>query len=158
MLEAKNTTVEELAIRNLVARYADAVNRRDEALWGSTWAADGEWLILGHQPRGRDDVVALWRNLMGSFSFVLQLIHSGNVDIGADHVTGRWYMSEIWKRADGSSGLTVGVYQDFYVQTEGDWRFSRRRIDLLYMGPPDLSAEPIPLPNDFESFTKGAAS
>ena len=158
MANTKSTTDDELAIRNLVARYADAVNRRDEALWRSTWAADGEWLILGYQPHGRDEVVALWRELMGAFSFVLQLIHSGNVDIGDDRATGRWYMSEVWKRADGTAGLTVGVYQDFYAHAEGEWRFSRRRIDLLYMGPPDLSAEPIPLPKDFDCFVKGEAS
>ena len=46
----------ELEIRGLVARYADAVSRRDEDAFGATFATDGEWQLLGNKQTaiGRD--------------------------------------------------------------------------------------------------------
>jgi ketosteroid isomerase-like protein len=41
---------DELAIRALVARYADAVCRRDPDAWAATWAEDCKW-DLGGGPR-----------------------------------------------------------------------------------------------------------
>ena len=39
---ADRNVADELALRELVTRYADAVCRRDAAAWGDTWAAEGE--------------------------------------------------------------------------------------------------------------------
>jgi uncharacterized protein (TIGR02246 family) len=143
--------VGELGIRNLVARNADAVNRRDADAWSTTWTRDCEWHMLGNPTQGRDGVVALWRSFMEGFPFVLQLVHSGTIELDPDQPTaasGRWYLSEIWKSPDGAGGTTVGVYHDRYVREEGAWLFARRRFDILYMGPPDLSAEPSPFPTN----------
>ena len=38
---------DDLAIRELVYRYADAVCRRDETAWADTWAQDGLWSLPG---------------------------------------------------------------------------------------------------------------
>ena len=46
--------LDELAIRNLVARYADAVSNADESAWIETWAADGCWSIAGTTSEGLD--------------------------------------------------------------------------------------------------------
>ena len=46
---------DELALRNLMARYVDAVNRYDADAWIATWAEDGVWNLLGNprrRPRG----------------------------------------------------------------------------------------------------------
>ena len=55
-----DTVSDELAIRNLVARYSDGVNRRDGAIWSDTWAADSEWLLMGNPTRGREAILALY--------------------------------------------------------------------------------------------------
>ena len=52
-----NPAEDELAIRHLVAAYADAVNRRDGPLWASTWADDGVWDLMGNEITGKDAVV-----------------------------------------------------------------------------------------------------
>ncbi len=44
---ADRNVADELALRELITRYADAVRRRDAAAWGDTWAAEGEWQIAG---------------------------------------------------------------------------------------------------------------
>ena len=42
-----NPVADELEIRQLVAAYADAVNRRDQDLWASTWAEECQWTLPG---------------------------------------------------------------------------------------------------------------
>ena len=48
----------ELEIRGLVARYADAVSRRDEKAFAATFAIDGEWQLLGKVAEGREKAAA----------------------------------------------------------------------------------------------------
>jgi hypothetical protein len=136
---------DELAIRNLVARYADAVSRRDHERWASTWATKGEWSLLGQVAQGREDVVALFRRLVDGFAFVAQHLGSGEIDLADGAATGRWQIVEYAKLANGTALLTLGLYDDEYVREDGEWRFRSRRFRPLYSGPPDLSAQPIPL-------------
>ena len=143
-----DTTADELEIRNLVARYSDAVNRRDANDWGPTWAKQGEWHLMGNATQGRDAIVALWENLMQNFPFVMQLVHSGVIEVQGDRGTGRWYLTEISRGADGNAGSMIGVYHDRYLREDGAWTFERRRFDVLYMGPPDLSGQLLPFPTE----------
>jgi len=144
---------EELAIRSLVARYSDAVARRDERDWAATWAQDSEWHIFGRPTQGRDEIVSLFSKLIGSLSFVLQLPSFGIVELdetgGAvgPEAKGRWYITE-YAQSKGEPLFTLGVYHDRYTRQDGGWRFARRRFDVLYMGPPGLSGAPTPFPTD----------
>ena len=52
---------DELAIRALVARYADAVCRRDPDAWAATWAEDCRWDLGGPLASGRAETLDLWR-------------------------------------------------------------------------------------------------
>ncbi len=149
---------DEIAIHGLVARYADAVTRRDEAAWRATWAEDGEWRIMGSPTKGRDAVVALWRTLMGSLPFVMQIANGGIVETDGDRGLGRWYITEHQRSADGTGSLILGVYHDEYRRLGGEWRFARRHFDILYAGPPDLSGQLMPFPEKVEiagSLNKG---
>ncbi len=139
---------DELAIRSLVARYSDAVARRDAADWAATWAPDGEWQIMGRAVQGREEVTALWSKLIGGLSFVLQLANGGLIELDGDRATGRWYITEHGKLEDGSALLTLGVYHDEYARGPEGWCFQRRRFDVLHMGPPDLSGQIVPFPKD----------
>jgi len=147
---ADSSTADELAIRALVHRYSDAVVRRDEAAWAETWAEDGEWHIMGRPTKGRDEVVALWRTLMSGFPFVVQIPGSGVIELAGDQATGRWSMTEHGRGPGGTGMLTLGLYRDSYSRIRGEWRFARRRFDPMYMGPADLSAEPLQIPADEE--------
>ena len=136
----------ELAVRGLVARYADAVTRRDASAWRATWAVDGAWQILGQSARGRAAVAALWEQLMGGFEFVVQLPISGSVRVDGETASGRWTVIEQGKTVGGGAFHSLGIYDDRYRCDDGDWRFEERRLHLLYLGPPDLSAPFRPYP------------
>jgi uncharacterized protein (TIGR02246 family) len=124
---------DELAIRDLVARYADAVCRRDQEAWGATWAEDGIWQLPG-APRteGRAAIVALWAGAMAGFPFVVQLMHSGVLSIDGTRASGRWYLQEYLKFKDGNGMHNVGCYQDRYVKRDGLWLFAERHYAVLY--------------------------
>ncbi len=138
---------DELELRNLVARYADAVNRRAADDWAATWAEEGVWHLFGRDVEGRTAVVETWLGAMGFFASVVQLIHSGTLEIDGDRATGRWYLSEVGQTAKGDRIFTVGVYHDECERKDGRWLFTRRRFDALYQGPPDLSGPMSPVPD-----------
>jgi ketosteroid isomerase-like protein len=137
--EEANPVADELEIRNLVARYAEAVTRADKDAWAATWADDGEWSLIGQTARGRQDVVALWQKLTAGFTFVVQHTPSGVVELDGDRGSGTWQMTEHGKLTNGTPLLTIGVYSDEYVREKGAWRFASRHFRMVYGGPPDLS-------------------
>jgi ketosteroid isomerase-like protein len=133
-----------VAISRLVHRYADAVAHRDGDQWASCWAEDATWdLGRGRLVEGRDAIVSLWHEAMGGMAAVVQMAHNGDVEAGADgdHATGRWYIDERFRRADGTNQILLAHYEDAYVRTADGWRFSRRELRPLYVGAPDLTGD-----------------
>jgi len=130
---------DEYAIRQLVEKYADAVNRVDKEDWASTWCDDSEW-DLSSMPavKGKDAIVELWVNAMAGFPFVAQLIQNGTTEINGDTATGRWYIVEhIQTTEKDSEGnpvgfFNIGVYQDKYIKENGKWLFQLRKYAVLY--------------------------
>jgi uncharacterized protein (TIGR02246 family) len=124
---------DELAIRALVARYADAVNVADADHWGRTWAEDAVWDLGGKVVSGRDEIVSFWRTAMASFEAVIQMVSHGTVQVDGDGATGRWTIWEVGRRA-GDGTLVVGCYRDSYVRISGEWLFSGRTFRATYRG------------------------
>jgi ketosteroid isomerase-like protein len=123
-----------IAIADLVARYADAVNVCDAVAWGATWSEECTW-DLGPDVllRRRDEVVRYWRTAMASFESVMQVVVQGRVHEEGDGAVGRWTLFEVNCR-DGSNGLVVGCYQDRYVRCDSAWLFAERRFTATYRG------------------------
>lgn len=142
-----STSVEtELAIRDLVARYGDAVCRRDETAWAQTWDSDCTWdLGGGRVTRGRDDTVQLWRTSLQKYSWVAQLPSSGFISEDDSGVHGSWYLLELNHRADGSGVMHLCHYTDDYVHSDSGWRFAARTLHVIYRGALDPGTV-VPLP------------
>ncbi|HEY1280957.1 MAG TPA: nuclear transport factor 2 family protein [Acidimicrobiales bacterium] len=130
----------DLTIPGLVHRYADAVCRRDADQWASCWTDDAVW-VLDPQRRvqGREPIVVRWRIEMAKYRAVIQLVANGDASEDGDHATGRWYIHEYNRRADGSSAILVAYYDDVYEHTGSGWLFARRELTRLYQGAPDLA-------------------
>jgi len=144
-----NPVEDELAIRHLVAVYADAVNRRDGPLWASTWTDDGVWDLMGNEVIGKDAVVGMWNNAMDGFEFVAQLVYQGTLEIDGASAAGRWYLAEHLRPQGSQSGtFNLGTYAHKYQCVDGKWRFRRRTYNVLYNdeGKGDMSGMVMPLP------------
>jgi len=140
-----NALEDELALRNLMGRYADAVNRRDADAWVATWAADGVWNLLGNPVSGRDNILALWQQMMGSFEFALMLPSSCLFQVTGDSASGHWYLHEYTRDLQGTATTVLSRYLDTYVKQGGQWLFQSRHYSFIYNGPADLSGTYTPL-------------
>ena len=140
------STSAESAIRSLVSTYAQAVVARDGAGWQSTWSKDGVWELMGQAPRGRDALLEHWNTLMGGIQFVYQLAGEGKIAIDAngERGTGQFPTVEFAKFGEGAGSLLLGTYHDEYVLEDSQWLFAKRRMQIHYMGPSDLSGTPVP--------------
>ena len=139
MSQPATSAADELAINQLVARYCDAVARRDSVACGATFASDAEWDLLGMHAKGRDAIVELWSGLVGSINWVVQVPAFGLVDVTGDVGRGRWYVTEYSHADDGTVGMLIGVYEDDYCKEQGTWAFAHRQFHMMYMGSPDMS-------------------
>jgi hypothetical protein len=129
----------ESRLRHLLALYTDAVWRQDEKYFGDCWAIDAEWKILGMHLKGRDAIVATWKQIMADFEWTYQVQHSPIFEFGQDTAFARVYVHESLAMKNGFRGCTLGIYHDAYVRDAANWRFARRHFDLFYFGPADLS-------------------
>jgi hypothetical protein len=137
--------VTELDVRNLAGRYCEAVLLGDAELFASCWMPDAEWVVPGGSTiAGRDDIVALYAKLRAPFALCVQELLSGVVELGDDDrpAQARWQIREVQRRADGRTNCVIGTYTDDVARGEdGVCRFVRRRFDVRYRGPLDLSGD-----------------
>ncbi|MFA5883039.1 MAG: nuclear transport factor 2 family protein [Acidimicrobiia bacterium] len=140
---------EELAVRDLVNRYADAVCRQDAAAVAELFTAGGKWIVTGYgRPEGHAEIAAFLDGLLEHWASIVHALLSGRVHLDPtdpDRATGRWYISEFGRQADGTEVLFAGVYHDEYVRDAGIWRFGRRRYDSMFRRVGDtLTTSPFP--------------
>ena len=122
---------DQLAIRNLPESYADAVFRRDASDWGSNWAIDGRWHLMGTTVEGRDTIVGMWNGAMAGFAFVAFFAQAAAIEIEGDQATGRVFTHEVLETVDGESRRPVGRYDDIYVKSDGRWFYQERIYAML---------------------------
>lgn len=140
-----NRLEDELALRNLMARYVDAVHRRNGDDWADTWTEDARWNLLGSDVVGRDNVVALWQQMMSGFEFAVMLPGSCLFEVNGDHATGHWYLQEYTRDLEGGATAVLSRYLDSYRKQDGQWRYQSREYSFIYHGAPDLSGSYTPL-------------
>jgi hypothetical protein len=120
-------TIERLVIdadiRDLAARFSDAVNRRDPDVFGDLFADDGAWEIGEPFPSRA---------------------------AGRETATARWEVQEMARTPDGSQSYdNVAMYYDRLARTpDGSWRFAERRYHYVWVSSADLGGRSIPRPDD----------
>jgi uncharacterized protein (TIGR02246 family) len=141
-----NNSEDETALRSLMARYVDAVNRHDASTWASTWATDGVWNLLGTPVTGRDNILGLWQQMMSGFEFAIMMPSSCLFDVTGDTASGHWYLQEYTRDLEGNASSVLSRYLDTYIKQDGHWLYQSREYSLLYHGAPDLSGAYTALP------------
>jgi ketosteroid isomerase-like protein len=128
-------------IRDLHARYTDAVWRKDFMAFGECFTQDSEWRIGGLELRGRVQITQAIETILGNFRRVFITFQAPILDIANGRVSARTYMQEQVARMDGSANIAIGRYYEIFAEEEGRWRFAWRLFELHYSGPPDLSGQ-----------------
>lgn len=124
-----------IEIRDLSARFTDAVNRRARKELADLFTQDGEWHVPGVPvANGREAISAVFGSLLQNFERLIQLTHSGHIDVSGDTATAVWYVSETAADSDSNAFAFTGLYTDQLVRTEDGWRFAKRSFDFLHRG------------------------
>jgi hypothetical protein len=129
----------ECEIRQLHARYCDAVWRKDFDAFADCFAHDAEWRIAGNIFKGRNNIKEAITGIMAKFSRILMNLQTPILEVGEGVAQGRTYSTEHTRLITGERGLSVGTYYERFVDDGDRWRFSWRLFQLHYSGPPDLS-------------------
>ena len=136
-------TVDEVALRALIATYADVVNRR-------AWSELDEFIAVAApitiDLRDRPPIevvgpVALGEFIGGAierFAFFEFVALNVRVDLrlrgSVDHASVRTYMCELRQDHDGNFSRAFGLYQDVMVRLPTGWQFAQRNYQSIARG------------------------
>jgi ketosteroid isomerase-like protein len=137
-----------LAITDLVARFDDAVNRRDATAFAALWADDAVWEIGEPMPmrvEGARHIVDTWTRMIGGTRWLFRGSFAGVVNVDGDVARGRWPCIETGTFADGKGYDNRALYEDRYIKRGGGWRFQHRRYLYLWLSNEPLPGAPVPL-------------
>jgi ketosteroid isomerase-like protein len=135
----------EFAIRQLQARYADALWHKDPDSFAALFTRDGEWKISGMHMRGREEIRQTFAKYMVHLDRCLMTFRTPIVDVVDGVLTSRTYVTEQNKFADGQAASTLGIYYERFAEEEGRLLFRWRHWNMYYIGPADLSEKFYPV-------------
>lgn len=136
------------AITDLVARFDDAVNRRDAAEFRALWADDTVWEIeapMAMETVGAARIVATWQQMLGGTKWLFRGSFGGVLRVDGDTATGRWPCVETGTFADGKGYDNRAIYEDRYARIQGQWLFAHWRYVYLRLSSDPLSCAPVAL-------------
>lgn len=131
----------EFEIRQLHARYSDAVYRKDLDALPALFAEDAEWRVGGQTRKGIDEIVGLMRGVFPQFQRIVMIFASPIVEVTENEVLSRAFANEQSRKADGSPFSAVGIYYDRFIEQNGHLVFKWRMFQTQYSGPPVLVNE-----------------
>ena len=142
-----------LAIYDLVARFDDAVNRRDKDEFRTLWAEDGVWEI--GPPRelslqGADRITDIWYKMTMSAEWMFRGSFAGVVTLDGSTGHGRWPCIETGNLGVKANGPPPGydnraIYEDLYIKTDDIWLFKKRHYVYLWLSTNELPGAPVKL-------------
>jgi ketosteroid isomerase-like protein len=124
---------DELAIRDLVAGFAECVNESRPQELTALFAPDAEFVIEGRAPvRGSSEIAGFLSGVLERWEMIFQAVTSGRVSVDGDHARGDWYVTEYGRYGNGDETFLGGRYRDEYERAAGGWRFSRRQFRSMW--------------------------
>jgi len=128
--------IDKLAINELVAQYSDAVTRGDWDAFEAVWAPDGVWQ---ETPPIETEVVgarAIREQVAASLDaadLYVQMVHEVVITVlGDGRASARTHLQGIAKHGD-HDFVNYGIYYDELVKIDGIWKFTRRRLQHIYV-------------------------
>lgn len=141
--------LDEAAIRNTIARFADSATRADYAMFRDVWADDGEY-IVGKAPHGQsvtgvDEVVAMLRRQRAVKDFFVQFAVPGVIEIDGDEATTRTFVHEAARGPGEVYYRNHSVAFDRLRRSGDDWVFTSRSFQYLWLDTSPYSGDGFPL-------------
>jgi uncharacterized protein (TIGR02246 family) len=121
-----------LALQELSARYARAVDRRDYAAFSALFTADGVLCGPGYAMKAHREIDQGIR-LIEQYESTQHCVHNQLVDVRGDAASGETYCvaRHVYEKNGVKRKLDMGVrYQDEYRRERGAWRIARRELVL----------------------------
>ena len=121
-----------LALQELAARYARAVDRREYAAFAALFTSDGVLCGPGYALEGRAEIERGIAQIE-QYQATQHCVHNQLVDVAGDSGSGETYCvaRHVYTRAGAARKLDMGVrYQDQYRREAGAWRLARRELVL----------------------------
>jgi ketosteroid isomerase-like protein len=135
--------LDEMAIRDATARFADSATHADYDAFRALWADDAEWVIGGtegqpfeRQAKGADDIVELFRTLRDEREYFVQFAVQGSIEINGDDATARCICHEAARGPGETYYRNNGVWFDRLRRSDNGWLFTKRTYQYLWL---DLS-------------------
>lgn len=129
----------EAGIRQLHARYTDAVWRQDAEAFANCFTEDGEWRISGMVLKGRPQIAETIARILDNFTRVLITFRTPLLEVGDGVASGRTYIDERCAWKSGNTNISIGRYYERFAEHRGEWLFQWRLFELHYRGPPDMT-------------------
>lgn len=123
-------------IQNLVARYADAVTRRDFGALAAVFTPDAVWDATGSTKLRYegDALVPGIRSIIEMSSFLTQVHSPAIVEIDGDSASARVTALEVGEIESYDLRFEqLGFYEDSLRKVDGRWLFTERRFTTLNM-------------------------
>jgi hypothetical protein len=119
---------DQLAIRELVARYNYAIDEERPEEWVATFVPDGtfESTALGTHS-GADALLAFAKGYIAAFEG-RHVTSDFVVTVNGDDATARCYLIAVNAKTAPPSILTTAVYDDVLRRTPDGWRFVHRKV------------------------------
>jgi hypothetical protein len=143
--------LDEAAIRDATARFADVLMRADYDGFRTLWADDAEWVIGGtegqpfeRRAKGVDDIVSLFRDLWkGNDSFVHFAVE-GVIEVNGDDATAQCVCHEQARGPEDRYYRTHGIWSDRLRRSGNGWVFTSRSYHYLWLDLSPFSGDTFP--------------
>ena len=143
--------LDEAAIRDTTARFADTAIHGDYDGFRALWAGDADWVIgstegqpFERRAHGVDDIVDLFRNLRGEREYFVQFVTQGPIEINGDEATARCVCHEAARGPGESYYRNNGVWFDHLRRSTNGWVFTKRTYQYLWLDVSPFTGDVFP--------------
>ena len=130
-----DVAVDDVAIRNLIARIAHLADTGDAKEYALCFTSDARWDMPGSPRRGRADIIAGSQarraaGEIGPGSATRHVVGTITIDVDGDTARARSYFQFFTQTTTTPQLQLMGQYDDEFVRSPRGWLLDHRRITL----------------------------
>lgn len=127
---------DEMAIRNLAAKFADFTTIGDYEGFKKLWKPDGVFTIS--EPNyssitGVEEISNHIKNLGDQLDYFVQFIHSGVINVSGNNATARWIIHEEAQGGSERFYRNYAIANDTLEKMDGQWVYATRTFDYIWI-------------------------